>query len=62
MLPPDVLQYMYLPCSKHFSCKNLVTNKSPPLMSSAMKTGTCNVSEVVSMDAEKVHQLQYLPY
>lgn len=29
-------------------------------MSSAMKLGTCNVSEVVSMDAEKVPQLQYL--
>lgn len=60
MLPPDVLQYMYLPCSKHVSCKNLVTNKSPPLISSAMKSGTWNVSEVISMDAEKVHQLQYL--
>lgn len=60
MLPLDVLQYMYLPCSKHVSCKNLVTDKSPPLISSAMKLGTCNVSEVVSMDAEKVPQLQYL--
>lgn len=25
-----------------------------------MKLGTCNVSEVFSMDAERVHQLQYL--
>lgn len=56
MLPLDVLHYIYLPCSKHVSCKNLV---SPPVMSSAMKLGTCNVpvSEVVSMDAENVPQL-----
>lgn len=62
MLPLDVLQYMYLPCSKHVSCKNLVTKKSPPLMSSAMKLGTCNVpvSEVVSKGAEKVPQLWYM--
>lgn len=60
MLPPDVLHYIYLPCSKHVSCKNRVTNKSPPLMSSAMKSGTWNVSEVVSMGAEKVPQLYYL--
>lgn len=62
MLPLDVLHYMNLPCSKHVSCKNLATNKSPPLMSSAMKLGTCNVpvSEVVSKGAEKVPQLWYL--
>lgn len=61
MLPLDVLHYiyLYLPCSKHVSCKNLATNKSPPLMSSAMKLGTCNVpvSEVVSKGAEKMPQL-----
>lgn len=57
MLPLDILHYIYLLCSKHVSCKNLVTNKSPPLMSSAMKLGTCNVSEVVSKGAEKVPQL-----
>lgn len=59
MLPLDVLQYMYLPCSKHVSRKSLVNNKCSPLMSSAMKLGTCNVpvSEVVSKGAEKVPQL-----
>lgn len=58
MLPLDLLQDMYLPCSQNVSCKNLVTNKSPPLMSSAMKLGTCNVpvSEVVSKGTEKVPQ------